>query len=46
MDIKNVVIGRANQIGTENKNRSRPMVPQSSFYKDEYFKEQLKNLKI
>ena len=34
MDIENVVIERAHRTGKKNKNRSRPIVAQFSFYKD------------
>ena len=34
MDIANVVIERAHRTGKKNKNRSRPIVAQFSFYKD------------
>ena len=42
MDIEHVVIERARSTGKKNKNRSRPILAQFSFYKDkmnEYFKE-------
>ena len=34
MDIENVVIERSHRTGKKNKNRSRPIVAQFSFYKD------------
>ena len=34
MDIENVAIERAHRTGKKNKNRSRPIVAQFSFYKD------------
>ena len=34
MDIENVVIERAHRTGEKNKNKSRPIVAQFSFYKD------------
>ena len=34
MDIENVVIERAHRTGKKNKNKSRPIVAQFSFYKD------------
>ena len=34
MDIENVVIEQAHRTGKKNKNRSRPIVAQFSFYKD------------